>query len=80
MNCSWIGRLSIVKRMRIPTLIYKLNEIIIKISVFIFLPCKMFLNSLEEQIFQNSCKYSEKEEQGRETSPTRCSKIHSHGN
>ena len=40
---------------------------------------KMFINSLEEQTFQNSREYSEKEEQGRETSPTRCSKIHGCG-
>lgn len=39
----------------------------------------MFINSLEEQTFQNSREYSEKEEQGRETSPTRCSKIHGCG-
>lgn len=71
-----LGRPSFVERTRLPMLIYNLNEIIIKISqIFLFYLAKMILSSLEEQISQNSREYSEKEEQGRETSPTRCSKI-----
>lgn len=63
-----------------PVLIYKLNETVIKISQrsFFYLG-KMILSSLEEQISQNSHEYSEKEKQGRETSPKRCSKIYGHG-
>lgn len=71
----------IIKRIRNPILISKWNETRIKISqgFFFFYLDKMILSSLEEQISQNSREYSEKEEHGKQTSPTRCSKVHGYG-
>lgn len=75
-----LGRPNLVERTRLPMLIYNLNEIIKISQIFLFYLAKMILSSLEEQISQNSREYSEKEEQGRDTSPTRCSRIYGYGN
>jgi hypothetical protein len=59
LQCSWIGRINIVKMAMLLKAIYRFNAIPIKIPTQFFIELKQFANSFGITKTQNSEKYSQ---------------------